>query len=659
MQRFRLNSLHPLFYNAVEVWQERIYGKDEHRHYQVKKKMYLSELKIWNFRKFGSKIKEDCTEEPGLSLNFNKGLNLLVGENDSGKTAIIDAIKLVLLTQSYDYTKLEYEDFYIPPDKSEEVDRSKSLKIACIFRGFADEEAKHFLDWLGFEEYEGKNQCFLKVFLRGERKERKIFYDIKAGPDEDGIQLEGESRNLLRVTYLKPLRDAESELIPGRRSRLAQILDSHETFRLKDKDHYLLKTIKTANKAIENYFKGLHTDCTTQLEDQAGKNLLDNINTYLEELFTEKEKNKKAYFSMSPSELKHVLEKLILELSETKSGLGSYNRLYIATELLLLKRDNYTGLKLALIEELEAHLHPQAQLRQIEYLQNISENSGVQLILTSHSPNLASKVKLENLILCKNNNAFPMGSLFTELENGDYLFLQRFLDVTKANLFFAQGVILVEGDAENILIPTIAEVIGKPLSKYGVSVVNVNSTAFLRYSRIFKRKIQNEGTVGIPVAVVIDNDIPPDSDLKADQINEKRRLKETKYDGQGVKTFISPNWTLEYDISLGRLRQLFYKSVLQAEKVQNSDKYCLTPEKLEEIEKQVANDIEAWKEKSDEQIADQIYRQFIIDKSISKAVIAQCFAEILRKEERISLKSILLADEKVKYLVDAINYATT
>jgi putative ATP-dependent endonuclease of OLD family len=619
--------------------------------------VYLSELKIWNFRKFSAKTKEDCTEEPGLSLKFNKGLNLLVGENDSGKTAIIDAIKLVLLTQSYDYTRLEYEDFYIPPNKSEEDDRAKSLKIECIFRGLEDQEAKNFLEWLGIEAIDGKNQYFLKVCLRGERKERKVFYDIKAGPDEDGTQLEGESRNLLRATYLKPLRDAESELIPGKRSRLAQILDSHETFRLKDKDHYLLKTMKNANQAIQNYFKGLDADCRTPLKDQAGKKLLDDINTYLEELFTEKEKNKKANFTMSPSELKHILERLILKLSETQPGLGSYNRLYIATELLLLKRDNYTGLKLALIEELEAHLHPQAQLRQVEYLQEIAENSAVQLILTSHSPNLASKIKLDNLILCKNGNAYPMGSSFTELGKGDYLFLQRFLDVTKANLFFAQGVILVEGDAENILVPAIADIIGKPLSKYGVSVVNVNSTAFLRYSRIFKRKEPEEGEIGIPVAVVTDNDIPPDSGLSSEKINEKRCTKESKYDGQGVKTFISPDWTLEYDICLSGLRNLFYRAVLYAEKIQNSDKYCLTDEKIKEIKGQIANDIKTWEGKSKEDVAALIYNYIIEGKSISKAVISQCFAEILKNEGE-PLREILLADDKMKYLIDSINYVT-
>jgi putative ATP-dependent endonuclease of OLD family len=68
--------------------------------------MYLSELKIWNFRKYGEGEKKSPIGEeknPGLHLRLNSGLNLLVGENDSGKTAIIDAIKMVLFTQSYEY----------------------------------------------------------------------------------------------------------------------------------------------------------------------------------------------------------------------------------------------------------------------------------------------------------------------------------------------------------------------------------------------------------------------------------------------------------------------------------------------------------------------------------------------------------------------------
>ncbi|MCB0340311.1 MAG: AAA family ATPase, partial [Bdellovibrionales bacterium] len=73
--------------------------------------MYLSNIRLWNFRKYGNPSNFDLSE-PHLDLNFTKGLNVLVGENDSGKTAIIDAIKLVLKTHSYEWIRVCEEDFY-------------------------------------------------------------------------------------------------------------------------------------------------------------------------------------------------------------------------------------------------------------------------------------------------------------------------------------------------------------------------------------------------------------------------------------------------------------------------------------------------------------------------------------------------------------------
>lgn len=80
----------------------------------------------------------------------------------------------------------------------------------------------------------------------------------------------------------------------------------------------------------------------------------------------------------------------------------------------------------------------------------------MQFILSTHSITLASKIKLANLIVLKGKEAFPMSSEYTKMTPDDYNFLERFLDATKANLFFARGLILVEGDAENLLVPAIA-----------------------------------------------------------------------------------------------------------------------------------------------------------------------------------------------------------
>lgn len=70
--------------------------------------MIVAELKIYNFRQFKS-----VNNKPGLQISFHKGLNALIGENDSGKTAVIDALKLVLLTQSNEYANKRIEDYFI------------------------------------------------------------------------------------------------------------------------------------------------------------------------------------------------------------------------------------------------------------------------------------------------------------------------------------------------------------------------------------------------------------------------------------------------------------------------------------------------------------------------------------------------------------------
>lgn len=637
--------------------------------------MYLAELKLWNFRKYGSSHDAKGKELPGLYIKFNKDFNLLVGENDSGKTAIIDAIKHVLLTQSGEYQRFDIEDFHLPKNATSESQRAKELMIECVFRGFEVKEAKNFIEWLSSEENEdGQKQFYLRVFLKTERGENRIFCDgAKAGADDEGKYFEAKARDFLRITYLKPLRDAEQEMDSRKNSRLSQILYSHKAFEEKDgeESHKVLEIIQKANKEIKGYFDGKDKDGNL-LHDQEGKMLLKQVNTYLEE-FAHKNTLLKAGINIADVRLKTILEKLSLDLSESKIGLGSQNLLFIAVEFLLLQREEYTGYKGALIEEIESHLHVQAQLRLIDYLQTESEDRGIQLFLTSHSATLASKVKLEKLIIFKEDKAFPMGSSYTKLEKGDYLFLERFLDATKANLFFAQGVILVEGDAENllILIPSIAEIIDFPLSKYGVSIVNVGSTAFLRYAHIFQRKIEEE-SMPIPVACVTDCDVKPDiykldvSDEKTEKDYEKGisgeidRIKQL-YDGQTVETFVSPVWTLEFAIACSSLKKDFYKTVLFAEKIANSNAYTLTPEKISAVETKVSNDLEQWNNEvwSDEQIAYEIYKKTLLDKRISKAIVAQCFGKaLLENNNRSELKATIEGDTKLKYLVDAIKYAT-
>lgn len=502
--------------------------------------MYLSNLKLWNYRKFGSPADFNINK-PDLNLNFKKGLNVLIGENDTGKSAIIDAIKLVLRTHSYEWLRVTDEDFF------QEAER---FRIEIQFKDFTDEEAKNFTEWLGWSGEGEEAKPFLRLIYDVTKKDGKIFpSDVHAGVDDEGYQLTAEAREYLKVTYLKPLRDVKAEFVPKRNSRISQILQGHEAFKGDEESHHLVKLFKRFNISIEKYFeakepKDDESGSFVEIDDKKGKVLKDKIDEFIRELY---DRTKYSKFSVSEGKLKNILEKLELSIeNEINPGLGTLNRLFMASELLHLGKSNWNGVRLGLIEELEAHLHPQAQMQIVETLQ---EEKNIQLILTTHSPNLASKVKLENLIICNNNNTFPMGQKYTKLAPTDYSFLEIFLDTTKANLFFARGVILVEGWTEEILLPALAKKAGFNLTERGVSIVNVASTAFLRYAKIFQRKKSPE--MNVPVAIITDLDVKPEVEYKTNK--EGKAIKELvtenkkiKYDGQVVKTFVSPQWTLEH-----------------------------------------------------------------------------------------------------------------
>lgn len=633
--------------------------------------MYLKEVRIWNFRKYGQD-----GDEPGLAVKFHKGINLLVGENDAGKTTIIDAIKIALQTQSNDLIRITEEDFHI----INESESASEIRIQCIFEEFTKNEAKNYLEWI---EYYIDGNCIkyrLNLTYRAWIEKNKIFNEVRAGANEEGSRIDGKARELLKTTYLRPLRDAEREMKAGKNSRLSQILRSYSIFSLGE-DHKLVEILKKANDEIDSYFK----------EDD-GREILDKIIKYLSD-FSIPTNPIDAKFVTAAMRLKGILESLTLGLSETQPGLGSLNLLFIAAELLLLNNENEGSLKLALIEEIEAHLHPQAQLRLIEFIQKEYNDSDIQFILSTHSINISSKINIKNIILCRDNSVFSLDPESTKLEKGDYLFLQRFLDVTKANMFFAQGILMVEGDAEQLLLPTIADIIDCPLSKNGVSVMNVGSVAFARYARILLQK--DNRSLGIRVSIITDCDIKPivsednrtvseDEELVKTQIKAKEDL----YKEDVIEAFVAPHWTLEYVIALSTLKKDFYKAVLCAKKIQNSDKYALTNEKIQEVEQEANDKFAKWESenRTAEWIAYEIYSNTMLVKGnkISKAIVAQCFAAILwfgildldntndiTKEmmfdmdmyrqkidssKKEALKNKILQDKKLRYLVNGIRY---
>ena len=609
--------------------------------------MYLSELKAQHFRQFKD-----------ISMAFNKGLNLLVGENNAGKSSVIDAIRLVLDTTSAEWVSLKSTDF---------LNGKNELQIQLKFEDLSLRESGLFLEYLTNEEVTpGVDKSVLFITLSAKvapspfKKSQFIKTEIRSGINNDGPIIERDVREYLAATYLKPLRDAEAELSAGRSSRLSQILGSNAS----------LAGDTSATQRIIELLTGASKDIQS---DAAIQTAQDNIATLLNSLtfranvFTPVLSllGSKDYADMSESEksfaLKSILEKLTLELdaSGIKHGLGYSSLLFMATELMLIKQEE-EQYPLLLVEEPEAHLHPQLQLKFINYLR--TENSQLQCILSTHSPVLASKAPLESLILMQEGQAFPLRKGCTALEDEDYVFLEKFLDSTKANMFFAKGVLLVEGVAEVVLIPKIAELLGRPLEDYGVSLVSVNGLSRKRYAKAYRSSptSANPKPLPIKVACITDLDLWPNeaedtgdndygfktkkqpkpsgkggnlkywlNELTPAEIDE-RKAKKSEFDGELVKTFISNDWTFEFCLA----------------------KYGLS----EELYQAINNSMDGYDAlNTDAQIrAVQLYG-VIEGKGDGKSEVSYSLAEILSKykDRPLDLKAKLPS-----YIVDAIEYVT-
>lgn len=608
--------------------------------------MYLKHIRARNYRAFG-----DGTSQPALDWELNPGLNILVGENDAGKTGIVDAIRQVLLTTSYEPIRLFEQDFHI-----QGANRAHTLSIEATLCGLSPDQEASVLEWLTL----GKDgTCSLILHLEARyhpplaTKRARVDTIVRTGANGTGPEVGYAVRELVRATYLKPLRDAEAELRPGRQSRLSQILGAH--------NHIVGQEVNDFNKAspknIPERLVGLMAFAQHHLgEHEVVKGVEKDINDNFLSQFAFSGDALQSRIRIAPDlALTPILEKFELSLlpgahidadARCPRGLGYNNALFMATELVLLRDGE--ELALLLVEEPEAHLHPQLQERVMDLLKEHSNEEQaqerVQVIMTTHSPSLVSTARIEDMTLVHKAQTFPLAAGKTKLKRTDYSFLRRFIDATKANLFFARGVMMVEGPAEAILLPAIAEMCGRSFAKHGVSMVNVGHTGLYHYARI----LQREGTgpdIPIPVVCLTDRDIVPDVartyvstpakgkrfDSDYTPLEMAQVVKDKKDRAEGGKTIVcvSDRWTLEYDLALYGCAKLMHLAISLAVKAKSRDERL---DEKDEIAALAEADASWTKLESEghtpEALAAIIYRPLKL-KEASKAIAAQYAAHLV------------------------------
>ena len=485
--------------------------------------LYLASLEIEGFRRLDK-----------LELRFCEGLNVLVGPNNAGKTAVVDALRVLLSAGDDGALRLTEYDLHVAPDGA----KASQATFKYVFRNLSDTEEADFLTALKPvacagrpPEYEAHlSVCYSNPDTGGRLRVKRWVGDH----EENSVTV--EMLEDLRSVYLPPLRDPAQGLKPSRSSQLSRLVQ-----RLSDD--------ASRNEVVDTLAK-------LDAELQAKKPIVDTqvaITKRHTDMLGDVLSQKLAV-SLSPSDFQRIAARLALAVASfevEQNGLGFNNLIYMAvvlSELTLSKEAAYRAL---IIEEPEAHLHPQLQAVLLKYLRAVQTpgegEKAVQVFVTTHSPNFAALADIDS-IGCIYQAPTSVASFFPRevvFEKRKKEKLQRYLNVTRAEIFFARRIIFVEGTAELFIIEALAAKLNVDIRKQSVSVISADGLNFDAFLPLFGEK-----ALKVRVAVITDAD-PAGVYPKVGEQHEPSAT--AKAIAACADAYVRPFFaskTLEYDLAL-------------------------------------------------------------------------------------------------------------
>ncbi|NEU05184.1 ATP-dependent nuclease [Clostridium senegalense] len=505
--------------------------------------MYIKELSMENFRGFSTKT----------TIEFQKGINVLIGANNSGKTTIIKALELLFSSDVCKSLKIEDFNHNIAIDNIKDAPPKIIISAKLIEEDSEDKYSNDLImvaSWLTkidkpyeaeityefslpekeYVNYKSEmNQIEshdIDMFWKEIETDflRKYTYKVFVGNPEYRISIDNDSIRKFDFQFLNAIRDVERDLFTGKNALLKEVIDFFIDYEIK-----IDQSIKVdeKKKLIQEKKKAFSSESQKLIESlqkrmcSGKKEML----KYVEETGADFDNMKPTFDGkILDTELYSALKLVVenetgIKLPATRNGLGYNNLIYISLLLAKMQKNSsveYLGsnskvFSILAFEEPEAHLHPNMQYKLLKFLEKNRTHEVRQIFITTHSPNITAAVNLNSIIVLSKKNSlitvsYP-GRVFSD--SGEDMkskkYIERFLDVTKADMFFANNIIFVEGLAEQMLLPSFAEAEKLSLIDNHISIINVNGRYFEYFLKLFDTK-NNKYAISKKVVCITDLD---------------------------------------------------------------------------------------------------------------------------------------------------------